>query len=93
MASNLALPLPRFVFRPLTAAVVAVVHVYLSVTHLSPLFGGDVQWEHIWKGSGALAGAYVFAALASNKLAAIRRAASLRQRATRRAFDTASPPT
>ena len=33
------------------------------------LFAGDVQWTHIWKGFGALAGAYVFAALASRGLA------------------------
>jgi hypothetical protein len=32
------------------------------------LFGGDVQWTHIWKGFGALAGAYVFAALASRAM-------------------------
>ena len=40
---------------PLTAVVVAVVHVYLAFGHLSELFGGDMQWTHIWKGFGALA--------------------------------------
>ena len=45
--------------------VIAAVHVYLAFGHLSELFGGDIQWTHIWKGFGALGGAYVFAALAS----------------------------
>jgi polyhydroxyalkanoate synthase len=31
----------------------------------SKLFGGPVQWTDVWKGFGALGGAYVFAALAS----------------------------
>ena len=58
-----ALPLPRFVLHPFTALVIGIMHVYLSFGHLSKLFGGDVQWTHIWKGLGALAGAYVFAAM------------------------------
>jgi hypothetical protein len=61
--------LPSFILRPFTSGIVAVVHVYLSLSHLVPLFGGDVSWTHIWKGFGALAGAYVFAALASRGLA------------------------
>jgi len=65
---HFVLPLPRFVLNPLTAVVIAAVHVYLGVGHLSQLFGGDVQWTHIWKGFGALGGAYVFAALASRGL-------------------------
>ena len=64
-----ALPLPGFVLNPITALIVAIVHIYLSFGHLAKLFGGDVQWTHIWKGFGALAGAYVFAALASRGLA------------------------
>ncbi len=60
------LPLPAFVLHPFTAVVIAIVHVYLSYGHLSKLFGGDLQWTHIWKGFGALAGAYIFAALASH---------------------------
>jgi len=67
-----ALPLPGFVLHPFTALVIAAVHVYLSFGHLSKLFGGDVQWTHIWKGFGALAGAYVFAALASRGLVKVR---------------------
>jgi hypothetical protein len=64
-----ALPLPSFVLRPLTAAVIAALHVYLAAGHLWQLIVGDVQWTHCWKGFGALAGAYVFAALASRGLA------------------------
>lgn len=50
------LPLPRFVLRPLTAAVIAAVHIYLAVGHLWQLIGGDVQWTHWSKGFGALTG-------------------------------------
>jgi hypothetical protein len=63
------LPLPGFVLHPSTAVVIAAVHVYLAAGHLSQLIGGDVQWTHFWKGFGALAGAYVFAALASRGIA------------------------
>ena len=63
------LPLPSFVLRPFAAVIVAVVHVYLALSHLVPLFGGEWQWAHVWKGFGAVAGAYVFAALASRGLA------------------------
>ena len=66
---GVVLPLPRFVMQPITALVVAAAHVYLAAGHLLDLFGGDVQWTHIWKGFGALAGAYVFAAIASRGLA------------------------
>jgi hypothetical protein len=69
MRFRVALPLPAFVLHPLTAVVIAAVHVYLAAGHLSNLIGGDVQWEHFWKGFGALGGAYVFAALASRGLA------------------------
>ena len=60
-----ALPLPAYVLHPLTALVIACVHVYLATGHLLKLFDGEVTWTNIWKGFGALAGAYVFAALAS----------------------------
>ena len=63
------LPLPAFVLHPFTSLVIGIVHVYLSFGHLSRLFGGEVQWTHIWKGFGAMAGAYVFAALASRHFA------------------------
>ncbi|MGO8831061.1 MAG: hypothetical protein ACLQT5_17610 [Steroidobacteraceae bacterium] len=63
------LPLPAFVLHPYTALLIATVHVYLSFGHLSRLFGGEVEWTHIWKDFGALAGVYVFAALASRGLA------------------------
>ena len=74
--SGLVLPLPRFVLQPFTAVIVAAVHVYLAFGHLSQLFGGDVQWTHFWKGFGALAGAYVFAALSSRGLSRTRRPAN-----------------
>ena len=64
-ASRFTLPLPAFVLHPFTAVVIATLHVYLGAGHLLKLFGGDVEWTHFWKGFGALAGAYVFAALAS----------------------------
>lgn len=41
---RLVLPLPSFVLRPLTAAVVAAVHVYLAVGYLPQLILSDVQW-------------------------------------------------
>ena len=47
------LPLPGFVLHPLTAVVIAAVHVYLATGHLSELSGGNVQWTHFWKGSSA----------------------------------------
>ncbi len=39
MSFSGALPLPNFVLRPLTALVIAAVHVYLGFGHLSKLFG------------------------------------------------------
>jgi hypothetical protein len=64
------LPLPRFVQRPLTSLIVAAVHLYLASGHFWKLFGGGgIYWTDIWKGFGALAGAYVFAALASRGVA------------------------
>jgi hypothetical protein len=63
------LPLPGFVLHRYTALVIAIVHIYLSLGHLSKLFGGELQWTHFWKGFGALAGAYIFAALASRGFA------------------------
>jgi hypothetical protein len=72
IGSGFVLPLPRFVFHPLTAVTIAVIHVYLSLGHLSELVAGQVQWVHIWKGFGALFGAYVFAALATRGMSARR---------------------
>jgi len=63
------LPLPAFVMHPLTAVSIAALHVYLAAGHLTNLFGGSIRWTEIWKGFGALSGAYVFAALASRRLA------------------------
>jgi hypothetical protein len=64
-----ALPLPAFVLHPLTALFLGGVHVYLAAGHLSKLIGGSREWTDIWKGFGALGGAYIFAALASRGLA------------------------
>jgi len=63
------LPLPAFTLHPLTAVLIAAAHVYLAAGHLLKLFGGEVTWTNIWKGFGALAGAYVFMAVASRRLA------------------------
>jgi len=63
------LPLPDFMLHRYTAIIIAAVHIYLSLSHISKLFGGDVQWTHFWKGFGSLGGAYVFAALASRGFA------------------------
>ena len=65
LSNRFTLPLPAFVLHPLTALFIGAVHVYLAAGHLSKLFSGPIQWTDIWKGFGALAGAYVFAALAS----------------------------
>ena len=69
MRFRFVLPLPAFVLHPLMAVVIAAMHVYLAFGRLWELFGGEVQWTHIWKGFGALGGAYVFAALALRGLA------------------------
>jgi len=44
-----ALPLPAFVLNPITTLIVAVVRIDLSCGHLAKLFGGDVQWTHLFK--------------------------------------------
>jgi len=69
LPSRFVLPLPGWVLKPYTAVVIAAVHIYLSVGHLSKLFEGDVQWTHFWKGFGSLGGAYEFAALATRGFA------------------------
>ena len=46
----------------------AAVHVYLASVHLLQLAAGHIEWTHVWKGFGALAGTYVFLALASRAL-------------------------
>jgi hypothetical protein len=52
--SQFVLPLPSFILHRYTAVFIAVIHAYLSIGHLSKLFGGDVEWTHIWKGFGRL---------------------------------------
>ena len=68
MRSSFVLPLPSVITHPLTSAALAILHVYLASGHLFELLAGNVEWTHIWKGFGALCGAYVFAALASRGL-------------------------
>ena len=51
MRFRFVLPLPAFVLHPLTAVIVAAVHVYLAAGHLSQLIGGDVELTHFWKAS------------------------------------------
>jgi membrane associated rhomboid family serine protease len=65
--SGWVLPVPGFIFKPLTAAIISAVHIYLAAGHLYQLFSGEITWTNIWKGFGALGGAYVFAALASRQ--------------------------
>jgi hypothetical protein len=79
MSFRNALPLPAFVLHPFTALLIALMHVYLAGGHLLKLFGGEITWTNIWKGFGALGGAYVFAALASRGL--VRRRVQQVQRA------------
>jgi hypothetical protein len=78
-AQPFQLPLPAWVLHPFTALLIALMHVYLAAGHLLKLFGGEVTWTNIWKGFGALGGAYVFAALASRGL--VRRKQQQLQRA------------
>jgi hypothetical protein len=79
--SGFVLPLPRFVLHPLTALAIAALHVYLAAGHLAELAADDVEWTHFWKGFGALAGAYVFAALASRSAWQFTIIAKLKQKA------------
>jgi len=72
MAFPFVLPLPGWVLHPFTSLLLGGIHVYLGVDHLSHLFGGEVQWVHIWKGFGAIAGAYIFAALATRGVARVK---------------------
>jgi hypothetical protein len=67
--SGFVLPLPGWVLYPYTALFIAAIHVYLGVGHLTELFRGPPQWTDIWKGFGAMFGAYVFAALATRGFA------------------------
>jgi len=73
-SSRFILPLPAFVLHPSMALFLAGVHVYLAAGHLLNLVKGQIYWTDLWKGFGALAGAYVFAALASRGIAQRRKA-------------------
>jgi hypothetical protein len=76
MRTQFVLRLPRFIFHSSTLVTIAAIHVYLSVGHLLHLAAGEIEWTHIWKGFGALIGAYVFTALATRRFA-VRQTASL----------------
>jgi hypothetical protein len=43
MGFRMMLPLPRFVWHPLTAVVIAAVHVYLAFDHLAELTAGNFE--------------------------------------------------
>jgi hypothetical protein len=77
-----ALPLPAFVMHPFTLLALAGVHVYLAFVHLAQLAAGNIEWTHLWKGFGALGGAYVFLALTSRARHRTSRAATLRDELT-----------
>ena len=53
---------------PITSIIIAVMHLYLAAGHLGELVAGNLEWTHVWKGFGALAGADVFMALASRRM-------------------------
>ena len=40
--SGWVLPLPEFIFKPLTAAIISVVHIYLAAGQLYHLFSGEI---------------------------------------------------
>ena len=58
----------------------AAVHVYLAVGQLGELAAGHLIWTHVWKGFGALTGAYVFAALASRRMSTGRQSSAAEDR-------------
>ena len=57
------LPLPRFARSPMFFLGLVALHVYLGGGHILALFRTGVTWTDIWKGFGAMAGAYYFLAL------------------------------
>ena len=73
MRPKFVLPLPHFLSHPVTSGTIAVVHGYLAYGHLTRLIAGETQWLHIWKGFGALFGAYVFTALATRQFSTSRK--------------------
>ena len=80
LSERFILPLPAFVLHPATALFLAAMHIYLATAHLLNLVRDPLHWTDVWKAFGALAGAYVFAALASRGLAQ-------REKASRRTLD------
>jgi hypothetical protein len=58
------LPLPRWATRPWFFVFLAALHVYMGGGHLLHLAQNPIGWTDIWKGFGAIFGAYYFMALA-----------------------------
>lgn len=59
------LPLPRIASHPLVFVGLAGLHVYLGSGHVLAFIEPTCTLTDVWKGLGAMAGAYYFLALAS----------------------------
>jgi hypothetical protein len=71
------LPLPRFATRPWFFGSLGLLHVYLGGGHLLHLLQHPISWTDIWKGFGAIFGAYYFIALAARSRRRVAAAAPL----------------
>ncbi|HXJ37380.1 MAG TPA: hypothetical protein VMS22_25410 [Candidatus Eisenbacteria bacterium] len=60
---KIGLPLPRFARSPIFFLGLAALQVHLGGGHILASFRTGVTWTDIWKGFGAMAGAYYFLAL------------------------------
>jgi hypothetical protein len=58
------LPLPRFATRSWFFGFLSLLHVYMGGGHLVHLVQHPISWTDVWKGFGAIFGAYYFLALA-----------------------------
>jgi len=63
----MALPLPRFATRPWFFVFLALLHIYMGGGHVLQLAQLPISWTDIWKGFGAIFGAYYFIALAARR--------------------------
>lgn len=64
MLRSWRLPLPGLVTGRPFCLLLAAIHFWLGCGHLGALARGALAWTHVWKGFGAVLGAYVFVALA-----------------------------